>query len=83
MKALQIVNSKGPTAMQLRELEIPTRQASEVLIKVMAAGIAYPDLLLSKGQYQYLPDLPFTPGSEIAGVVVESPANSALALGSE
>ena len=81
MKALQIVNFGGPTAMKLSELKIPTRLGTEVLIKVSAAGVAYPDLLLSKGQYQYLPDLPFTPGSEIAGVVVETPANSALAPG--
>ena len=42
-----------------------------VLIDVHAAGVAFPDVLLSRGLYQLKPDPPFTPGSEVAGTVVD------------
>jgi len=52
-----------------------------VLIDVHAAGVSYPDLLLSRGQYQIKPDLPFTLGSEAAGVVREAANGSRFAPG--
>ncbi len=39
----------------------------EVLIDVHAAGVAFPDALQSRGLYQYKPEMPYTPGAEVAG----------------
>ncbi|MEV8514264.1 NADPH:quinone oxidoreductase family protein [Dactylosporangium sp. NPDC051484] len=47
-----------------------------MLIEVSAAGVSFPDLLLTRGRYQMKPELPFVPGAEIAGVVVESARGS-------
>jgi NADPH2:quinone reductase len=43
--------------------------AGQVLLEVMAAGVNFPDVLIIQGKYQFKPELPFTPGSELAGVV--------------
>jgi NADPH2:quinone reductase len=43
--------------------------AGQVLVEVMAAGVNFPDVLIIQGKYQFKPELPFTPGSELAGVV--------------
>lgn len=42
---------------------------SQVLVEVKAAGVNFPDVLIIQGKYQYKPELPFTPGSELSGVV--------------
>lgn len=52
-----------------------------VLIDVRAAGVCFPDLLLSRGEYQIKLPAPFVPGSEVAGVVRAAPADSGLAVG--
>jgi NADPH2:quinone reductase len=52
-----------------------------VLIDVRAAGISYPDLLLSRGEYQLRQEPPFTLGQECAGIVVAAPEGSGLAAG--
>ena len=52
---------------------------SGVLIDVRAAGVSFPELLQTRGQYQLKPDLPFVPGSEVAGVVREAPGEAAVA----
>ena len=46
-----------------------------------AAGVAFPDALQSRGLYQYKPELPYTPGAEIAGVVRSAPAGAHVAAG--
>ncbi|MET0984655.1 MAG: NADPH:quinone oxidoreductase family protein [Steroidobacteraceae bacterium] len=51
---------------------IPQPAAGEVLIRVQAACIGFPDLLMTHGGYQYKPELPFVLGSEMAGEVVRS-----------
>src|SRR6185503_17546145 len=50
-------------------------------VEVKAAGIAFPDLLMTRGQYQYKPEPPFVLGSEGAGVVAEAPDGSGFAEG--
>ena len=52
-----------------------------MLIEVAAAGVCYPDVLLTRGQYQVTPDLPFVPGSEVAGRVRSAPVGSGFAPG--
>lgn len=51
--------------------ELPELQAGpgQVVLDVKAAGVNFPDVLIIQGKYQYKPELPFTPGSEVAGVV--------------
>jgi NADPH2:quinone reductase len=81
VRAVQVVALDGPAAVQVREVPEPVRQPDQVLVDVRAAGVNFPDVLQSKGQYQYRPDMPFTLGSEIAGVVREAPEGSPLKPG--
>jgi NADPH2:quinone reductase len=75
VKALQITELTGPdTALKL--VDIPEPEASHmltpgsgVLIDVHAAGVSFPEVLQTRGEYQFKPDLPFVPGSEVGGVV--------------
>ncbi|HEY2367625.1 MAG TPA: NADPH:quinone oxidoreductase family protein [Polyangiaceae bacterium] len=59
----------GPAALRVDEVEEPKPGAGEVLIDVKAAGVNFPDVLLSRGKYQFKPPPPFSPGGEAAGVV--------------
>ena len=52
-----------------------------MLIDVHAAGVAFPEVLQTRGEYQYKPDLPFVPGTDIGGVVRSAPDGSGLAEG--
>jgi NADPH2:quinone reductase len=86
VRALQIAELDGPEALSV--VELPEPGASHfltpdqgVLIDVKAAAVSFPDLLQSRGLYQFKPDLPFVPGAEVAGVVVEAGADSGLAAG--
>lgn len=81
MRAVQVVTLDGPAAVVVREVPEPARGPEQVLIDVRAAGVNFPDLLQTKGLYQYKPELPFTLGSEVAGVVREAPDGSALRPG--
>ncbi|WP_073945916.1 NADPH:quinone oxidoreductase family protein [Streptomyces kebangsaanensis] len=60
-------NGEPSEVMRLEETEPPTPGDGQVLLKVRAAGINFPDALLCRGQYQVRPPLPFTPGVEICG----------------
>lgn len=60
-----------PEQVELREIEAPAVGPMDVRIAVEAAGCNFSDLLMLKGEYQTKPDLPFIPGSEVAGVVLE------------
>ena len=62
-------------------VDLPDPDGDGVVIEVAAAGVCYPDVLLTRGQYQVTPDLPFVPGSEVAGQVRSAPASSGLAAG--
>lgn len=59
----------------------PTTDPRGVLIDVAASGIAFPDVLLTRGLYQLKPALPFVPGAEVAGTVVSAPEGSGFAAG--
>ncbi len=80
MRALQIGRLDGPEALEL--VDIPEPEAGDaVLVDVTAAGVAFPDLLLTRGRYQIRPDPPFTPGVEVAGTVRTAPQSSGFAPG--
>jgi NADPH2:quinone reductase len=53
----------------LKELETPKPGPGEVLIKVRAAAVNFPDLLQTRGEYQHKPPLPFIPGLELSGEI--------------
>jgi NADPH2:quinone reductase len=70
MRAVQVVNlSEDMSGTRLREAERPVAGPDEVLIRVHAASVNYPDLLMTRGAYQMKPDLPFTLGGDLAGTV--------------
>ncbi len=71
MKAILCRNFGPPSALTLEEVESPKPKAGEVLIAVKACGVNFPDTLIIQGLYQLKPPLPFSPGSDIAGVVKE------------
>lgn len=81
MRAAQITALDGPDAVRVTEVEEPTGDDDAVVIDVHAAGVAFPDALLTRGLYQYKPDLPFTPGAEVAGVVRSAPAGAQVSAG--
>ncbi|WP_405574587.1 NADPH:quinone oxidoreductase family protein [Streptomyces sp. NBC_01167] len=60
-------NGEPSEVMRLEEVERPTPGDGQLLLKVRAANINFPDALLCRGQYQVRPPLPFTPGVEICG----------------
>ena len=53
----------------LRELPTPEPGPGEVRVRVRAAAVNFPDLLMTRGEYQHKPDLPFSPGMEMAGEI--------------
>ncbi len=71
MRAIRIEKFGGPEAATLAEVPTPAAGPEEVRIAVHAAGVNFADTLMVKGKYQATPELPFTPGMEIAGEVVE------------
>jgi NADPH2:quinone reductase len=86
MRALQIVDLNGPDALRLTDLpepepSHPMTPGEGVVVDVRAAGVSFPEVLQSRGEYQVKPDLPFTPGSEVGGVVRSAPEGSGLAPG--
>ncbi|MCS6899890.1 MAG: NADPH:quinone oxidoreductase family protein [Myxococcales bacterium] len=69
MRAVRVHELTGPAGLRLEEVEAPRAGPGEVLIDVKAAGVNFPDVLLSWGKYQFKPPLPFSPGGEVAGLV--------------
>ena len=69
MKALLSIASGGPETLQLTELPDPVAGAGELLVRVRAAAVNYPDVLIIEDKYQFKPLRPFAPGGEIAGEV--------------
>jgi NADPH2:quinone reductase len=53
----------------VREVETPVAGPGQVLVRVRAASVNFPDLLMTRGEYQFKPPLPFTPGLDLAGEV--------------
>ncbi|MGE5180428.1 MAG: NADPH:quinone oxidoreductase family protein [Acidobacteriota bacterium] len=71
MRAVRVHELSGPGALRVDELPTPSVSSGHVLIDVRAAGVNFPDILITRGQYQFKPALPFAPGGEVAGVVRE------------
>jgi len=69
MKALLSRQPGGPDTLVLEDIAEPIAGAGEVRIAVRACGVNFPDLLIIQDLYQFKPPRPFSPGSEVAGVV--------------
>src|SRR3954464_3373287 len=78
MRAVQITELSGPdTALELVDVPEPEPSlmltpGSGVLVDVHSAGVSFPEVLQTRGQYQVKPDLPFVPGSEVGGIARDS-----------
>lgn len=71
MKAVLCKTLGPPESLVVEEVPSPEVKPGQVLVKVGACGVNFPDTLIIQGKYQTKPDLPFSPGGEIAGEVVE------------
>src|SRR6476659_621133 len=89
MRAIQIAELSGPDG-ALRYVELPEPEPvhplappgeEAVVIDVHAAGVSFPEVLQTRGEYQFKPPLPFVPGSEVGGIVRSAPAGNGLAPG--
>jgi len=71
MKAVVCKQHGPPESLVYEDLPSPKPGAGEVVISVKAASVNFPDVLIIQNKYQFKPPLPFSPGSELAGVVKE------------
>ncbi len=70
MRAVQVHTPTGPADVRVTEVDEPTPGPADVLVDVHAVGVSFPDLRLSKAEYQLRPAPPFTLGVDLAGEVV-------------
>jgi NADPH2:quinone reductase len=80
VRAARITSLDGPTAIRVDDVPEPEADG-KVVVDVHVAGVTYPEVLLSRGQYQLKPPVPFIPGSEVAGVIRTAPEGSGLSAG--
>ena len=87
MRALQITELSGPDG-ALSLVDLPEPEPSHLLtpgagvvVDVHAAGVSFPEVLQTRGEYQVKPPLPFVPGSEVAGIVRSAPDDAPVSEG--
>jgi NADPH2:quinone reductase len=87
VRAIQITELSGPdTALKLADVPEPEAShmltpGSGVMVDVHAAGVSFPEVLQTRGEYQLKPPLPFVPGSEVAGIVRSAPDGAPVKAG--
>ncbi|GAA3698923.1 NADPH:quinone oxidoreductase family protein [Gordonia hankookensis] len=81
MKAQVLTAETGPAGLELTDVADPAPADGQVLVDIKSCGVCFPDLLMSQGKYQLRMPTPFTPGTEVAGVVREAPAGSSVKAG--
>ena len=74
MRALLCRSLDGIGSLEVAEVASPSLGPGQVRIGVRASGVNFPDILMVEGKYQVKPELPFIPGLEVAGVVLECAA---------
>jgi len=75
MKAMLCKELGHPNKMVLEELPSPQPKENEVLLEVKACSVNFPDTLIVQGLYQFKPNLPFSPGSDVSGIVKATGTN--------
>lgn len=65
----------APSELKVHSVPVPEIDDDSVLVSVHASGVSFPEVLIVQDKYQFKPELPFIPGSEVAGVVVRLGAN--------
>lgn len=78
MHAIYITCLKGPAFIEAVEVDEPTAGAESVIIDVHVAGVTFPEIAQSHGEYHLQRVLPFIPGTEVAGTVRSAPSDSGL-----
>lgn len=82
MQALQVSKlSPDLSGCELVDVSVPVRKAGEVMVRIHAASLNFPDLLMTRGEYQFKPEPPFIAGMELAGEVVEADFDSGFTAG--
>lgn len=81
MKACVVQELSGPSGIVYSDVDDVTGDDDNVIIDVRAAGVCFPDLLMTKGEYQLKLPPPFVPGMETAGVVRSAPDDSGFQVG--
>jgi NADPH2:quinone reductase len=89
MRAIQIVDLSGPaSALELVDAPAPEEPPTHmltpgegVIVDVHAAGVSFPEVLQTRGEYQLKPPLPFIPGSEVAGIVCSASPGADVEVG--
>lgn len=71
MKALLCENFGGLNELKIKDHLLPSPAANQLRIEIIACGLNYPDLLMIQNLYQFKPELPFSPGGEVAGIIKE------------
>jgi NADPH2:quinone reductase len=69
MRAVRCHELVGPAGLRVDEVPDPTPASGEIVFDVRAAGVNFPDILITQGKYQFKPSVPFVPGGEASGVV--------------
>lgn len=69
MKAALCKTLDGLEGLAVEDVAEPVAGSGQVLVRVAAAGLNFADTLITRGKYQYKPELPFSPGAEIAGTI--------------
>ena len=80
MRAITLVRIEGPDGLELAAVAEPPG-GDRIVVAVHAAGVGFPDLLMTRGRYQFRPEPPFVPGVEMAGTVRSAPPGSPFAPG--
>ena len=77
---MTLVRLDGPNGLELADIAEPSADG-RIIVEVHAAGVGFPDLLMTRGRYQFRPDPPFVPGIEMAGRVHAAPDGSLFSAG--
>ena len=81
MKASVVQELSGPAGIVYTDVDDASGGGGNIVIDVRAAGVCFPDLLLTKGEYQLKLPPPFVPGMETAGIVHSAPPDSDFQVG--
>jgi len=71
MKAIVCEKYGPPSELRYKEVQLPEVGEKQVRIQIKACSLNFPDTLIIQGLYQFKPELPFTPGSDISGIILE------------